>query len=482
MEYTRELLKKTYNLCRLQIKVSLRRQSTLLMRIGFLVLIIICPLSWGILFTNFYLNNLKLGVNPQIAYRDLMTFGFLTFFITCLCYLIAIGATGLRNPYIKSRQDAQFFQRVPVESSVIYFSARLAGFLMTAIFIVPFVVFLFEPLMLVLNLPWWRIGGVVVVFLLTFNLCGNIADLAFFALRRFRRKGNWSSIWFDSSSPIIGIIILGVPVIAFLMLQQNAIPTFETLTVFSLFPFINTAVIATSFFFRSGVPWESWMALIFLSLESGIFALIMGIIAANHRPMEDITEIMPVLSFQAAQLEDLVGGKTIEPPELINEDIKGNSVFSGKSPWRAYLLKDWLAIKRIRALRNQIYRAPIVVIGVTIAILFIPQEYSFALLWIVIYSMADFSMLIARLEIKDPMQRFPADSWTMTKSKFLIMLFVTGFYGISLFVAKGLVSLVIIVLVTILSTIIGKTKWGVLKARFLTFGIMFLTTPLLFLG
>ncbi len=109
----------------------------------------------------------------------------------------------------------------------------------------------------------------------------------------------------------------------------------------------------------------------FLISESVIFAIITGIIAAKYRPMDDITDIMPVLSFIEVKMSDIVGSKTIEPPELTNENQRGKTVFIGKPPWQAYVLKDWLAIRRIRALRRQIYLAPFVVITLTIAILFI---------------------------------------------------------------------------------------------------------------
>ena len=489
METTRDLIEKVYDLSRLRIKIGLKRHSPIIFTIGtlfFLVYALIFGILLAIVFLGIFSQLGPENFQPPFPYRDLLSFGFLVFFATILSYLITAGATGLRNPFISGRQDAHFFQRVPVDSSVMYVSTRITESLKMALLFGPMIVVLFGPLMLVLHLPWWRIVGVLIVCFLTYNLCGNSAELAFFAFRRFRRKGNWATIWLDSSSPIIGIIFLGIPVIALLMLQQNIFTNFKTLSNYALFPLINTSVSATGFFFRSGVPLVSWFALLILSLESVILSCVASIVAVKYKPMEDITEIMPVLSFQATQIEDLIGGKTIEPHEIINENIKGTTIISGKSPWRAYLLKDWLAIKRIRMLRKHFYQAPIIVTGITIIILFIiPKEntLSYTILIIVIYRMADFCMQIMQLEIKDPMQRFPVNKWDMRKSKFLLGLLGTGFYSIPLLVVKGPISLLIIIFISGLSIILGKTRLinSKLTRYFILIMIAILTAPLLLL-
>ncbi|MFX1282367.1 MAG: hypothetical protein ACFFB5_01880 [Promethearchaeota archaeon] len=486
MEIMRDLFEKVYYLSCLRIKIGFKRHSPIIFAIGILFLLFYA-LIFGILLVILFLGIFsQQNFQPPIPYRDLLSFGFLAFFATILSYLITAGATGLRNPFISGRQDAHFFQRIPVESFVMYVSTQIIEPLKIALLFGPMIVFLFGPLMLVLHLPWWRIVGVLIVCFLTYILCENMAQLAFFTLRRFRRKGSWSLIWIEYNSLIGGICILGIPVIALLLLQQNIITNFKTLTNYTLFPLVNTAVSATGFFFRSGVPLVSWFALLILFLESVILSCVASIVAVKYKPMEDITEIIPVLSFQATQIEDLIGGKTIEPPELINENIKGTTIISGKSPWRAYLLKDWLAIKRIRMLRNQFYQAPIIVIGIIIIILFvIPKEntLSHIILILAIYRMAEFCMQIMQLEIKDPMQRFPVNPWDMRKSKFLLGLLGTGFYSIPLLVVKGPISLLIIILISGLSIILGKTKLinSKLTRYFILLMIAFLTTLLLLL-
>ena len=488
METTRDLIEKIYYMSRFRIKIGLKRHSPIILTIGILFLLLyafIFGIFLAVVFLGIFSQVGPENFQPPFPYRDLLSFGFLFFFATILSYLIIAGATGLWNPFISGRQDAHFFQRVPVETSIMYVSTRIIEPLKMALLFGPMIVVLFGPLMLVLQLPWWRIVGVLIVCFLTYILCENMAQLAFFAFRKFRRKGRWSLIWVEYNS-LIGGIFVGIPVIALLMIQQNSTTNFETLSDYTLFPLINTAVSATGFFFRSGVPLVSWLALLILFLESVILSCVASIVAVKYKPMEDITEIIPVLSFQATQIEDLIGGKTIEPPELINENIKGTISISGKSPWRAYLLKDLLAIKRIRMLRKHFYQAPIIVAGITITILFIiPKEntLSHTILIIVIYRMADFCMQIMQLEIKDPMQRFPVNKWDMRKSKFLLGLLGTSFYSIPLLVVKGPISLSIIILISGLSIILGKTKLinSKLTRYFILIMIAILTAPLLWL-
>ncbi len=485
METIRNLLEKVYDLSRLRIKIGLKRHSPLILTLGIL-LIFFYVLIFGVFLVILFLGIFsQQNTQPSIPHRDLLSFGFLVFFTTILSYSITAGATGLRNPFISGRQDTHFFQRIPVDPSVMYVSTRITESLKVSFVFGPMIVALFGPLMLVLHLPWWRIVSVLIICFLTYHLCESMAQLAFFTLRRFRHKGSWFLIWVNIN-PLIGIIIFGIPIIALLMLQQHFFIPFNTLSNYILIPLINTAVSATGFFFRSGVPLISWFALIILFLESVTLTCIASLVAVKYNPMVDMTEIMPILSFQATQIEDLFGGKTIEPPELINENIKGTTVISGKSPWQAYLLKDWLAIKRIQMLRKHLYQAPIIVTGITLIILFIiPKENTLIhiILLIVIYRIADFCMQIMQLEIKNPMQRFPVNKWDMRKSKFLLGLLGTSFYSIPLFVIKGPLSLLVIILISGLSTILGKTRLinSKLTRYFILMIMVILTAPFLLL-
>ncbi|MFW9904049.1 MAG: hypothetical protein ACFFFH_06925 [Candidatus Thorarchaeota archaeon] len=486
MKTMRYLMKNVCDLSRFRIKIGLKRHSPVILTLG-IFFFLLYALFFGVVLVILFLGIFsQQNTQTSIPYRDLLAFGFLVFFVTVLSYLISTGATGLNNPFISGRQDIHFFQRIPVEPSVMYASTRITESLKVSLVFGLMIVALFGPLMLVLHLPWWRIVSVLIICFLTYHLCESVSQLAFFSLRRVRRKGSWHLIWVNNNSLIGGIIVVGIPVIALLMLQQHLYLPFNTLSNYILFPLINTAVSATGFFFRSGVPLISWFALVILFLESVAVTYIASLVAVKYNPMVDMTEIMPILSFQATQIEDLFGGKTIEPPELINENIMGTTVISGKSPWLAYLLKDWLAIKRIQMLRKHLYQAPIIVTGITFIILFIiPKENTLihTILLIVIYRIADFCMQIMQLEMKNPMQRFPVNKWDMYKSKFLLGLLGTSFYSIPLFVIKGPLGLLIIILISGLSTILGKTKLINSKlTRYLILMIMvILTAPFLLL-
>ncbi|MFW9993253.1 MAG: hypothetical protein ACFFD4_14515 [Candidatus Odinarchaeota archaeon] len=114
--------------------------------------------------------------------------------------------------------------------------------------------------------------------------------------------------------------------------------------------------------------------------------------------------------------------------------------------------------------------------------LFIPRNdpvFSMVLL-LSIYQMAEFPLLLAQLEIKDPMQQFPVDKWVRSKSKLILAFLGAGFCGIPLLLAKRIVSLLIVVFVAGMGVIIGKTKWGSFKTRYILFiGIALIAAPLI---
>ncbi len=479
MSIKRGLIAQAFSLSLIRLKVIIRRQPQLYIRIPLLIFILVYPLCLGIGLALLYSINTNMGINPAIPYRDLMTFGFLVFFTTLLSYLMAQGITGGRNPYLKNRQDAYFFQRVPIESSVMYLSARFSGFFLVIVITIPFVILSFEPLMIALQLPWWRIGGVLLTSILTFNLLGDIADLSFFALRKYRRRGKWVTIWMDSSSPIITLVLLIVPVLAFLIFQQNLVPSYSVLANFIAIPLINSSLAITGFFFRSGVPWESWIALAILIIECFCSTIIIWRIARNHQPMEEITEVIPVLSMQEARFEELSGGKILGPTELVDEEIQGNVSFISKYPFKALIVKDWLAIKRIRPLRNHLVRAPIFIVLISIGIFIIPPEFFFYIVWFLIYPMVDFSLLLARIEVKKPLERYPTKNWDSFTGKFFITLIASSIYGIPLLLLGGVSCVLIIFIVPLLSTIIGRKQWGLMKIRILVVTISFVFATVL---
>ena len=247
METIRNLLEKVYDLSRLRIKIGLKRHSPIILTLGIL-LIFFYVLIFGVFLVILYLGIFsQQNTQPSIPHRDLLSFGFLVFFTTILSYSITAGATGLRNPFISGRQDIHFFQRIPVEPSVMYVSSRITESLKVSFVIGPMIVALFGPLMLVLHLPWWRIASVLIICFLTYHLCESMAQLAFFTLRRFRRKGRWFLIWVNvTDNPLIGIIILGIPIIALLMLQQHFFIPFNTLSKYIIIPYFSRSSLKTS--------------------------------------------------------------------------------------------------------------------------------------------------------------------------------------------------------------------------------------------
>ncbi|MFX0062493.1 MAG: hypothetical protein ACFFC7_09930 [Candidatus Hermodarchaeota archaeon] len=401
--------------------------------------------------------------NIKIPLRDFMVSVSLTVFTTFFVLLILGGATGTTNPFVNGSYDAHLLKRIPVDSSLLYLSARLGTFLRIGCFTLA-VLLIFGPLMIVLQLPWWRFLGLVITFFLGFDLCMTSGYLTYFILHRFRVRGNWSQIS-NIVNPLILIPVLGVPVVAFAMARIGIFLEFATLSLFPFIPLINISVAFTGFLFRSGVPLESWIALIIVFVQVIVLNSLVLVLAVRSRPIEDIMEILPTLAFIDLRREDLIGGRTIESYELVEENILGERSFIQKPVWKVYLLKEWLAIKRIRALRKYLYSGPVMV-GISIAILiFFPAITLFAI-FLLFNFMAEFAQVCSQLEYKKPLERYPINRREIIKFKGLIIVLGSILLGLPLLIVKGLIALIPIVLVSIISMIISRTGLG--SSKFIT--------------
>ena len=471
------------HICRYQMRIFFRQTSLIKILAFFIYLLMV--LIVGIIFALIFLGVLvqDSDFQPPIAYRDLLSFVFLTLFVTPITYMILSGITGFRNPYINDRQDTHLFQRIQVDSSVMYFSTKAINFLKVIPMTCLISFFLFEPLMFVLNLPWWRIFMVMMVITLIFILSGKIADLLFVVFSKIRYKRRWMRIWMDSNYTIQGIATLLIPSISLLLLNLFIVPSFESLSNYFYLPYINSAAAATGFFFRSGVPRESWLGFLSLVLETIGLVIVTNFIMGRYKPNKDINESQTVLAFQVTSIYELAGVKSLEVSDLVSEDLKGRTTFSNKSPVRACLLKDWLAIKRIRNLRKHLYQAPIIIIALSILFLFFMPEnnqYFYSILVAALYPIADFSLQISKLEGKKPMMQFAVRKRHLIISKIIIILVGSLAYSIPLFIAKGAFVIPVIIFIAGVGAVTGITKFGLSRmSNFIPIFAIFLILPIL---
>ena len=456
-------IKQILKISRFQLLIAIRQMSFIkILGFSFYLLLV---LSLGISFALIFLGVFTQDSNfqPPMAYRDMLTFVFLAFFGTPLSYMILSGITGFRNPYIKDRQDAHFFQRVQIEPSVMYFSTRFIGFLKVMFFVSSITIFLFEPLMIVLKIPWWRIFFVMVIIIFTFVLSGKIADLVFVIFSKTRSKRRWMKIWIDGNFAIQGTVLLSIPGIALLLLNLFIIPTFESLSKYFFLPYVNAAVAASGFFFRSGIPKESWFGLLFLVVETIGLLLITNFVMSRYKPNNDINELITILAFQVTSIYDLGAVKNLETSDLVSEDLKGKTNFRNKSPLKAYLLKDWLAIRRIRKLRRHLFQAPIIIVLLSVLFIFLLPEgnqFFYSLLVIGLYPIAEFSLQITKLEYRKPMKNFVIKRRNSILSKTFFIIIGSLAYSIPLFIAKGVIVIPIITFVACVGAIIGSTRFS----------------------
>ncbi|MFX0092567.1 MAG: hypothetical protein ACFFBD_12460 [Candidatus Hodarchaeota archaeon] len=463
MATRRELIEQVIFLSSLRLKIGIR---------GSRFQLVLPILAIGAMLTSFVLGiMIVVGflITPvayiKIPLRDLMVSVSLTGFTTLFVLLIFGGATGTTNPFINGSYDAHLLKRIPVDSSLLYLSVRLGIYLRTGLFTLA-VLLLFGPLMIVLQLPWWRFLGVVITFFLGFDLCMTSGYLTYFILRKFRMRGNWAQIlMMHAENPLMLILVFGVPVIALVMAMRGMFLEFATLSMFPFIPLINVSVAFTGFLFRSGVPLESWIALTIVFIQVIILNGLVLTLAARSRPIEDIMQILPTLTFIDVQREALIGGRTIESYELVDENILGERNFILKPVWKAYLLKEWLAIKRVRALRKFLYSGSAMV-GISIVILIFFPAYTLFVIFLLFSLIVEFARACSQIEYKNPLQRYPINKWEIIKFKGVIIILGAILLGLPLFLVKGLIALIPILLVSIISLTISSTGLG--SSRFIT--------------
>ncbi|MFX0064984.1 MAG: hypothetical protein ACFFC7_22645 [Candidatus Hermodarchaeota archaeon] len=453
MEKIRHIIEQSLDINYWNTKLYLRKMGSFL-SLGLAGFLVIYFSVLGLLLAFFFIFN---PVSSFVPYRDLLIFGFLSLFGTLFVWVVSTGITGIFTPYASSdHHKIYLLQRIPIEPSVLYLSNRFDSLLRTLVISMLFTI-LFGPLVVVVQIPWWRIGGVFAALFISVDFCITSGQLAFFIFRRFQSQKNWMYIWTDLNSLVIPIVFLAVPAIAFLMLWQGIFPSFASLAIFPFLPLISNSLAFTGFFFRSGIPDVSWIALVMALAQLIILNIIVGVLAVNYNPLEDLMDTLPVLKFLDSQRSHLFGGNIINF-NLVDDDTQGERRFIGKKPWKAYLLKDWLAMKRIRALRTYLYSIPLIV-GATIIVYFLlPPEISLYSLIPVVFAMADFAFKLTQLDSNNPLQRFPISKWKQVRLKFSNLVLGLGFLSVPLVIAKGPISLIIVLFIAGISVMFEQIR------------------------
>ena len=488
MQFDGNIIKNSFRLYYYKLILQARGKYLIIKLISLLMFILIFLIYGILLALLFYFRPYSI---TTVAYRDILVDILLTVYVTAFVFLVISGITGITNPFINSRPDAHFIERVPVELSICYLSTRINGFFVTILMLSIVVTSLFGYLVILIHLPIWRL---VIIFLGCFfglDFCTSMSRICFFIFQRVRRQQKLFNIWANNPN-VSALSLFLVPGLALYLFTQHFLISFSTLANFYFLPLINTAVAITGCFFRSGMPLISWEALIVSVIYSILLNIITINLALKPRSIQDIIDILPALKHQDSIRENFFkGGKILEPSDIVkNADFPGKKSFKLKSPFYALVLKDWLAITRLREIRSYLYLVPIAMGMFIVKYVFFGEnsqinisfftnfDIGYFLLIIPFYIIASYSLVIVQIDYKNPLQQYPVKKMDVFLTKGAILVGGIGIACFPLLIMEGVFGLALIILTSGIALILGKTRLGVSRFGVLIIiGVaMFMTT------
>ena len=394
-------------------------------------------------------------------------------FVSTLVSLMISSITGRTNPFIASLSDAHFVERVPIELSIYYLSARINGLFETAIILGFLITSLFVYTILLAHLPIWRLLIIFIGCFFGLNFCTSLSRISFFIFQKFRQQKRLITLWINSQN-IYGLIFVLIPLGALYLFGRGFFISFSTLENFYFLPIISTALAITGSFFRSGMPLISWEALILSIIYALLLEIIAFKLATRTRSVQDVIDLLPILKHSDIIRENLIKGRrTLEPSDIVkNAEFLGKTSFKNKSPLYAFLLKDWLAITRLREIRRFIYYIPIATGIFIIKYVFTGENYlnsisslininiSFFLLLIPFYIIANYSLVIVQIDYINPLRQYPIKRIDMFLAKGIMLVSGVGIACFPLILYEGILGVVLVMLTSGIALILGKTRLG----------------------
>ena len=470
MQFDRNIINNSFRLSYYQYVLQFRGNYLLFRIVGFIFFAILFSF-YGLLMAYFlYLHPYSV---TTVAYRDILVSIFLIVFVSALVSLMITSITGRTNPFILSRSDGHFVERVPIELSIYYLSARINGFFETIIFLGIIVSSLFIYTILLVHLPLWRLLIIFIGCFFGLDFCASLSRISFFIFQKFRHQKRLMTLW-TGNQAIVGATFVLIPLVALYLFGRGYYISFSTLANFYYLPVINTALALTGSFFRSGMPLVSWEA-ITLSI---IYALLLEILAYNlattTRSTQDVIDLIPILKHSDILRENLIRGRrTLEPSDIVkNAEFVGNTSFKNKSPVYAFLLKDWLAITRLREMRRFFYYIPLAMGVFIIKYVFSGENFlnsissvininiSSLLLIIPFYIIANYSLFMVQIDYINPLQQYPVNKMDIFIAKGILLVGGVGIACFPLIISEGILGLILVVLTAGLALILGKTRFG----------------------
>ena len=272
-------------------------------------------------------------------------------FLTILCYSIFTSAIGYSNPFINSRMDLQFQILIPIDPFVSFFSTKIYNFSRNLLICTMITLFMFGPLMLGLNRTTasFRIAFVILLFAIGSEIVSEIGNIFFFIFRRLRYGKNWAIT--SVEQPIFTIIILAIiPVVFLQLLDAQSFPSYNTLSNFIYVPLVSTAIGSVGFFFRSGIPLNSYLSIVISLTQLVILFFINIVLIKINFSSSELGDLLSVLDYLDNQQKEMIFAFMNNLPTTLDEVEENYDFYSTKAEF-SLIKKEWLLIKRSNELK-----------------------------------------------------------------------------------------------------------------------------------
>lgn len=345
------ILNQSYDYALLKLKQNLRGNK-LKTGIGLVFFSVYCAVAGIILVILFLFSSIKTNTNPGLTFRSLFANSILMFYLIVIIYTFLSSAFGVSNPFLKNRSDLIFQLLVPVNPFVSYFSVKIYSMIRDIFLTSLGCLLLFGPLMITLNKSTYAIRLVLVDinFFLGIEILLLSGNFIYFLLQRIRKGKNWEVVFAEQSIVFIGLIC-AIPLFFFYMFYIHQLLSFQILLNLSFLPIINIATGNVGFFFRSGIPFYSYMSLIYSLLQIVLLLALNIIFIQKSFSTAELGQLLPVLEFFQNQRAMTLSTFRDHPiPDI--DKVKSNANFYNKRTIVPLIKKEWLLIKRVSSLKT----------------------------------------------------------------------------------------------------------------------------------
>lgn len=310
---------------------------------------------------------LFLAGHPEATFRTIFSNAILAFYLTIFVYSLVSSASGVSNPFLSNRADANFQLLIPINPFVSFFSVKINNALRDLIFTIIACVLLFVPLMIILNKNTVAFRMILVTFgfFLGIEIISLFGSFIYLILQGFRKGKSWS-VTFAENNDYFVIVLVAIPAVFFYLMLYDMLPSYETLLNFSFLPIINIATDNIGFFFRSGIPFYSYLSIIYSLIQLLILLVVNLLLIKYFYSSAELGEILPVMKYFEDQ-RDMFRASFHNLPSPSIDKVNENVIFYSKNDLYTLMRKDWVLIKRTTEIKSN-YIVVWILIMITVVI------------------------------------------------------------------------------------------------------------------